>query len=74
MNHGTEKYEIIIFWSYEDGAYLADVPELPGCTAHGQTREDALKNAETAARLWISTALEFGDHVPEPKGRRLMFA
>ena len=54
MNQGTEKYEIIIFWSDEDGAYLADVPELPGCTAHGETREDALKNAETAAQLSTS--------------------
>jgi predicted RNase H-like HicB family nuclease len=74
MNHRTQKYEIIIFWSDEDDAYVADVPELPGCTAHGETREDALKNTEIAAQLWFSTAVGFGDHIPEPKGRRLLFA
>jgi predicted RNase H-like HicB family nuclease len=50
------------------------VPELPGCAAHGATQQDALLNAQDAIRLWIDTAKEFGDPVPEPKGRRLIFA
>ncbi|MEA3278740.1 MAG: type II toxin-antitoxin system HicB family antitoxin [Pseudomonadota bacterium] len=68
------KYETIIYWSEEDAAYLAEVPELPGCMAHGDTYESALANAKEAIQLWIDTALEFGDPVPEPKGRRLMYA
>jgi predicted RNase H-like HicB family nuclease len=68
------KYETIIFWSDEDQAYLADVPELPGCMAHGETYESALANAKDAIQLWLDTAEEFGDLIPEPKGRRLMYA
>jgi predicted RNase H-like HicB family nuclease len=68
------RYEIIIFWSAEDDAFVADVPELPGCMAHGATQEEALANAKEASRLWIETAKEFGDPIPEPKGRRLAFA
>jgi predicted RNase H-like HicB family nuclease len=68
------KYEIIIYWSEEDGAFVAEVPELPGCVAHGPTQERALGNAQDAIRLWIDTAKEFGDAVPEPKGRRLLLA
>ena len=68
------KYETIIFWSDEDQAYLADVPELPGCMAHGETYESALANAKDAIQLWLDTAEEFGDFIPEPKGRRLMYA
>jgi predicted RNase H-like HicB family nuclease len=68
------KYETIIYWSEEDGAYLAEVPELPGCIAHGSSYESALANAKEAIQLWIDTALEFGDPVPEPKGRRLKYA
>lgn len=52
------RYEIIIFWSDEDRAFLADVPELPGCMAHGDSHEDALKNAQEAIGLWIETAEE----------------
>jgi predicted RNase H-like HicB family nuclease len=70
----TDRYEIIIFWSAEDDAFVAEVPELPGCMAHGNSQEKALANAKEAARLWIDTAREFGDAVPEPKGRRLVFA
>jgi len=66
------KYETIIFWSDEDQAYLAEVPELPGCMAHGETYESALANAKDAIQLWLDTAEEFGDVIPEPKGRRLM--
>ena len=69
-----QKYEIIIYWSDDDQVFVADVPELPGCSAHGGTQEDALSNAKEAIQLWIATALEFGDVVPEPKGHRLMFA
>ncbi len=68
------KYEIILYWSNEDQAFIAEVPELPGCMAHGQTQEAALKNVNEAIQLWIDTAQEFGDPVPEPKGERLMLA
>ena len=68
------KYEVIIYWSEEDGAFVADVPELPGCAAHGATQEAALVSAQEAIRLWVDTAKEFGDPIPEPKGRRLIFA
>ena len=69
-----DKYEVIIFWSAEDEVFLAEVPELPGCMAHGGTQEEALANAKQAVQLWIDTAREFGDPVPQPKGRRLVFA
>ena len=69
-----EKYEIIIFWSAEDDAFVAEVPELPGCMAHGATQEEALANAKQAMQLWIDTAKEFGDPIPGPKGSRLVFA
>jgi predicted RNase H-like HicB family nuclease len=68
------KYEIIIYWSDDDQAFVAEVPELAGCAAHGSTQELALANAQEAIRLWIDTAKEFGDPIPEPKGRRLIFA
>ena len=68
------KYEIIIYWSNEDEAFVAEVPELPGCAAHGDTQEKALAEINTAMDLWIETAWEFGDPVPEPKGERLMLA
>jgi len=68
------KYEVIIYWSAEDEVFVAEVPELPGCMAHGATQEAALASAQEAVRLWIDTAEEFGDPLPQPKGRRLMFA
>jgi predicted RNase H-like HicB family nuclease len=68
------KYEIIIYWSNEDQVFVAEVPELPGCMAHGRTPEAALANAHDAIQLWIDTAREFGDPIPEPKGERLMLA
>ena len=68
------KYEVIIYWSTEDDAYVADVPQLAGCAAHGVSQEEALSNAQEAIGLWIETAQEFGEPVPEPKGRRLTFA
>ena len=68
------KYEIIIYWSAEDGVFVAEVPELPGCAAHGPSQEAALASAQEAIRLWIETTVEFGDPVPQPKGRRLILA
>ncbi len=68
------KYEVIISWSQEDEAFIAEVPELAGCIAHGPTQQAALAAAQEAIRLWIDTAKEFGDPIPEPKGRRLIFA
>ena len=68
------KYEIIIYWSGEDKAFIAEVPELPGCTAHGSSPDSALANCQEAIELWIDTAQEFGRTVPEPKGRRLQYA
>jgi predicted RNase H-like HicB family nuclease len=69
-----QKYEIIHYWSNEDKVFVAEAFELPGCMAHGKTPEKALKNVNQAIELWIDTAKEFGDSIPEPKGRRLMLA
>ena len=69
-----DKYEVIIYWSEEDQVCVAEVPELPGCMAHGVTQEEALRNVKEAIQLWIDTAKESGDPIPEPKGRRLMLA
>jgi predicted RNase H-like HicB family nuclease len=68
------KYEIIIYWSEEDQVFVAEVPELPGCMAHGDSQQAALASAQEALQLWIDTAREFGHPVPEPKKRRLMLA
>ena len=68
------RYEVIIYWSDEDGAFVAEVPELPGCIAHGSSYEAALAEARQAIDLWVETAQEFGDPIPEPKGRRLQLA
>jgi len=68
------KYEVIIYWSQDDEAFIAEVPELAGCAAHGPTQEAALASAQQAISLWIETAKEFSDPIPEPKGRRLIFA
>ena len=68
------KYEIIIYWSEEDQLFIADVPELSGCMAHGETYDDALANIKDAMNLWINTAKEFNDPIPAAKGRRLAFA
>ncbi len=67
-------YEVVIYWSDEDGVFVAEVPELPGCTAHGVSHESALASVKDAMQLWIDTAREFGDPVPQPKGHRLMLA
>ena len=68
------KYEVIIYWNSDDKVFVAEIPELPGCMAHGKTQDGALVNSNTAIQLWIDTAKEFGDPIPEPKGRRLIFA
>ena len=68
------KYEVIIYWSDEDQVCIAEVPELPGCMAHGSSQEEALASANEAIQLWIDTARELGRPVPEPKGHRLMLA
>jgi predicted RNase H-like HicB family nuclease len=69
----NNNYEMIIWWSAEDNAFVVDVPELPGCMAHGRTRVEAIENAEDAITFWIKTARADGLTIPEPKGR-LMFA
>ena len=68
------KYEIILYWSAEDDVFIAEVPELPGCSAHGSTHENALSAIQEATSLWLDTAREQGRPIPEPKGRRLMLA
>ncbi len=69
-----DRYEIIIYWSEDDQAFVADVPELPGCLAHGASHEEALGNAKEAMALWVETARQDGQPVPAPKGHRLVFA
>ena len=69
-----DRYEVIIYWSEDDEAYIAEVPELPGCMAHGGTHEAALANVRAATDLWIETAREFERPSPPPKGHRLVFA
>jgi len=68
------KYEILLYWSNDDQAFIAEVPELPGCMAHGDSQESALKNIQEAIELWLDTANETGQNVPQPKGRKLMYA
>jgi len=63
------RYEVIIYWSDEDQAFIAEVPELPGCMADGATYQDALANAENVIHEWIETAQELGRSIPEPRGR-----
>jgi len=65
------KYEVIIYWSEDDKAFLAEVPELPGCMADGPTKADALAAVERVANEWIETAKDLGRPIPEPKGRLL---
>ena len=64
-----KKYEIIIYWSSEDNAFVAEVPELSGCMADGKTYQVALRNAEQIIDEWIETATKLGRHIPQPKGR-----
>ena len=68
------RYEVIIYWSEDDQAFVAEVPELPGCSAHGNLQKKALANCQDAIDLWLATAEEFGRPIPTPKGRRLQYA
>lgn len=63
------RYEIILYWSQRDQAFIAEVPELPGCAADGATYQEALANVETIIQEWIETARDLGRAVPEPRGR-----
>ena len=63
------KYEMIIYWSEEDNAYIAEVPELPGCMADGASYEEAIRNAEVVIAEWIETAKSLGREIPKPKGK-----
>ncbi len=69
----SHKYEIIIYWSKEDEAYIAEVPELAGCAADGETYQAALSNVEVIIDEWIETAKLKGREIPQPKGK-LMYA
>ena len=67
------RYQLVIYWSKIDQAFLVEVPELPGCMADGETYQEAIQNAEVIIQEWIDTATSLGRSIPEPKGR-LMFA
>lgn len=67
------RYEVILFWDKQDGIFIAEVPELPGCMAHGSSKAAAIRNAEVAVSLWLKTAKDDGLPIPEPKGK-LMYA
>ncbi len=69
----SNNYEIIIYWSDEDDAFVAEVPELPGCMADGKTYQEAVANVEVIVKEWVQTAKELGRPIPQPRGR-LMFA
>ena len=69
----SHKYEIVIYWSKEDEAYIAEVPELAGCAADGETYQEAVSNVEVIIDEWIETAKLKGREIPQPKGK-LMYA
>jgi predicted RNase H-like HicB family nuclease len=71
MMQSDPRYEVIIYWSAEDGAFIAEVPELPGCAADGPTYEAALANVLVVIDEWIETAQQLGRSIPEPRGRLL---
>ena len=66
------KYEIIIYWSEVDEIFVAEVPELKGCMAHGKSQAEAVENINQAIELWIETAREFGDEIPAPKQKLVL--
>ena len=68
------KYEVILYWSNDDQVFIAEVPELPGCAAHGRSPDEALANSQEAIDLWLDTAKELGREIPQCKGRRLLYA
>ncbi len=65
------KYEVLIYWSREDKIFIAEIPELAGCLAHGKTQTEALQNVNEAIELWIATAKEFGDRIPQPRRSKI---
>jgi predicted RNase H-like HicB family nuclease len=71
---GTHKYELVVYWSAEDGVFVVEVPDLPGCAAHGPTPPDAVRNAQDAISLWIDSAREDGAQIPAPTARRATVA
>ena len=73
MNAPDLRYEILLYWSDDDAAFIAEVPELAGCVSDGETYAEALANVHDAMQAWIATATELGRAIPEPKGRS-MFA
>jgi predicted RNase H-like HicB family nuclease len=73
MNDAVLKYEVIIYWSNDADAFIAEIPQLPGCAADGAIPHEALEAVQVVAHEWIATAQELGRPVPEPRGR-LMFA
>jgi predicted RNase H-like HicB family nuclease len=70
-NGETQKHEIVIDWDNDDKIFVAEVPELSGCAAHGKTQIEAVKNVSEAIELWLETAREFNDEIPEPRQRKL---
>ena len=70
-NGQTPKYEIVIYWDDDDKIFVAEVPELAGCAAHGASAIKAVKNVNDAVELWLETAREFGDEIPEPRQHKL---
>jgi predicted RNase H-like HicB family nuclease len=67
------KYELIIYWSEQDQAFVVEIPELPGCTADGKTYAEALEKAEIVINEWVETAKSIGRDIPEPKGKLSLF-
>ncbi|MEQ1922779.1 MAG: type II toxin-antitoxin system HicB family antitoxin [Pyrinomonadaceae bacterium] len=70
-NGNSPKYEIVIYWDNDDQIFVAEVPDLPGCMAHGKTRIEAAQQVSEAIELWLETAKEFGDKIPEPRRHQL---
>jgi predicted RNase H-like HicB family nuclease len=70
----SHKYQLVIWWSADDGLFVAEVPELPGCMAHGDTMSAAVTNAQDAMDLWLDVAREMGRPIPEPRGRTAVSA
>ena len=70
----TRKYQVVVQWSEADNVFVAEVPQLPGCTAHGDTRQEAVRQINQAIQLWTDTAREFGDPIPEPEQEPISLA
>lgn len=70
----THRYHINLFWSQPDSCWIADVPDLPGCSAHGDTVEAAASEAQVAIVLWLESAHEHGDLIPTPRYRPAIYA